>query len=201
MRVYVETNFVLEVVLEQAESAACERLIALAESGELSLAIPAFGLVEPIATLRRRSGERKALAARVENVVREIGRTLSFAAAAASNELAALLVQSADEGEQRYRSVRERLTRVAQVLPLDGSTIDEAERLTAELDLERSDALILASVLGDAQLGSAPSCFPNRNTKDFDDPKVVDLLKQRQCKLLRSFADALAFVGDPSSGG
>jgi predicted nucleic acid-binding protein len=194
VRVYVETNFVIEVVLEQAESRACEELVGLAENGTISLAIPAFGLVEPIATLRRRQSERRQLAGDVEKAVREIGRTLSFEASAPSNELAELLVQSAQQGEERYRTFRARLTKVAHVLPLDGETIDSAEQLGAELDLERPDALILASILRDEHFGREPSCFPNRNTKDFDDPKVIELLKQRQCKLLRRFTDALAFV-------
>lgn len=194
MRVYAETNFVLEIVLEQAECGACEELLNLAEQGTISLAIPAFGLVEPITTLRRRSGERSRVAREVESHVREIGRTLSLAADAASNDLAALLVRSAQQAEDRYRSARQRIMAIADVPPLEGAAILEAERIRVELDLTLSDALILASVLGDARLGQEPTCFANRNTKDFDEPKVVALLMQRQCELLRSFSDVLAFV-------
>lgn len=202
MRVYAETNFVLEIVLEQGECGACEDLLALAERGEISLAIPAFGLVEPITTLRRRSGERSRVARELESHVREIGRTLSLAADAASNDLAALLVRSAQRAEDRYRSARERIMAIADVLPLGGDAIADAERLDRELDLTLSDALILASVLasvlGDDRLGREPTWFANRNTKDFDEPRVVALLMQRQCKLLRSFSDVLALVGSIS---
>jgi hypothetical protein len=57
------------------------------------------------------------------------------------------------------------------------------------------DAIVLASVLDDLESAQQPpSCFLNRNTKDFDDPTVVAALADRGCKMLGSFNDGLAYV-------
>jgi hypothetical protein len=43
--VYAETNFVLELALLQEQSASCEQLLAMAEQGTITLAVPAFCIV------------------------------------------------------------------------------------------------------------------------------------------------------------
>jgi hypothetical protein len=53
---------------------------------------------------------------------------------------------------------------------------------------------VLASVLRDARLGLTPSCFLNRNTKDFDDPAIVAELARRQCKLIGHFDHGLGYI-------
>lgn len=51
MRVYVETNFVLELALRQEQNESCEALLRLAEASRIGLVVPAFSLLEPYATL------------------------------------------------------------------------------------------------------------------------------------------------------
>jgi hypothetical protein len=46
VKVYVETNFVLELALEQAQHAECEEILRLAESKSVEIALPAFSFVE-----------------------------------------------------------------------------------------------------------------------------------------------------------
>jgi hypothetical protein len=50
LNVYVETNFVLELVLAQEQQASCEEILALSEEGSLRLVIPSYSLVEPYET-------------------------------------------------------------------------------------------------------------------------------------------------------
>ncbi len=47
MNVYVETNFVLELVFEQEQQASYEQILALCKSGKARLIIPAYCLAEP----------------------------------------------------------------------------------------------------------------------------------------------------------
>ena len=42
MRVYVETNFLLELVLSQEQHQSCDEIIALCQSASISLTLPAF---------------------------------------------------------------------------------------------------------------------------------------------------------------
>jgi hypothetical protein len=58
MIVTVESNFVLEIALRQDEVAECERLIALAGTGSIRLAMPACSLFEPFETMVRRRKQR-----------------------------------------------------------------------------------------------------------------------------------------------
>lgn len=52
MRVYVESNFVLEIALEQEQHRACEDLVRLAEDAAIELVLPSFALLEPYHTHR-----------------------------------------------------------------------------------------------------------------------------------------------------
>ena len=47
MNIFAETNFVIEVALEQQEVAACEVLLQLAAEQRIRLLVPAYSFVEP----------------------------------------------------------------------------------------------------------------------------------------------------------
>ena len=44
MIVYVESNFILEMVLRQREAGSVERILELAENGKIELAFPSFAV-------------------------------------------------------------------------------------------------------------------------------------------------------------
>jgi hypothetical protein len=48
VRVYAESNFVLEIVLAQEQHAACKDFVTLADRHEVELVLPAFSLFEPL---------------------------------------------------------------------------------------------------------------------------------------------------------
>lgn len=193
MKVYAESNFVLELVLEQEQHAACSSLVDLAEREEVTLALPAYSLFEPFTTLRSRKAKRQELHDNLQKELREIARTQGFAAEVAASPLPALLVRSAQEAAVRFDGVVDRLARVAQLLPLTASVFDEVGRVRAAYELQFPDAIVLACVMSDLD-GARPSCFLNRNTEDFDDPQIVDALAARSCKMLGSFANGLQYV-------
>jgi hypothetical protein len=64
VRVYGETNFVLELAFHQEEARSCKNILAAAEAGLLELVVPAFSIVEANATLQRRLSERRQVAGR-----------------------------------------------------------------------------------------------------------------------------------------
>ncbi|HYC60929.1 MAG TPA: hypothetical protein VEK79_15310 [Thermoanaerobaculia bacterium] len=59
MIVILETNFILELVGQQDQSAACEELLALADSAAIQLSIPAFSVIEAGMKLERNRRERR----------------------------------------------------------------------------------------------------------------------------------------------
>ena len=75
MIVYVESNFVLELALIQAERKACQEILAICQSGKAQLVIPAYCLAEPFETTTRRNRDRKELSRRLEAELKQLLRT------------------------------------------------------------------------------------------------------------------------------
>jgi predicted nucleic acid-binding protein len=196
LRVYAESNFVLELVLEQEELAACETIVEHARHARIVLAVPAFALAEPFTTLVRRKRERHRLNEDVRGQLVQIGRSKSRSVdpKIVEDMVSEALVRSMQRAEERFREVRTMLVEVATVLPLEAATFARADDVAHDFGLELPDALVLASVLLDPEFGATPSCFLNRNTKDFEDPSIVELLKAGSCQLLGHFHDGLAYL-------
>jgi predicted nucleic acid-binding protein len=195
VRVYAESNFVLEIVLEQEQHRACEELVKLAATKSIELVLPAFALLEPYQTIVRRKTEGKGVHDGLVKSARQLQRTAWIAADVPRlREAADILLRAEQEASKRFLDVRTKLLDVARMVVIDGSVLRAASELTTQLDLELPDALFLASVLGDADEQPLPSIFINRNTKDFDDPDVKARLRRVACDLVGKFDDGLARV-------
>lgn len=193
MRVYAESNFVLEIVLEQEQHPACEELVSLAASHSIELVLPAYALLEPHDTIVRRAKGSQQLRADLDKRRRELQRTAMKAGDALQlRRVSDLLLRSEQEASRRFIAVRERLLAASHLVAIDASTLGEATRLVDGLGLELLDAVMLAAVLADAASRPSPSVFLNRNTKDFDDPAIAARLRALGCELIGSFAGGLA---------
>ena len=63
------------------------------------------------------------------------------------------------------------------------------------LDLSPPDSIVYASVLHHLSTTTpAKSCFLNRNSKDFDDPDIVDELDGYNCKMLPRFDSGHKYI-------
>jgi predicted nucleic acid-binding protein len=198
VRVYAESNFVLELALEQEQHRACEDLVRLAADAAIELVLPSFALLEPYHTLVRRKGEGNDLQLQLQLHVqaKQLERTASIAMDAPRLREAADLVLRADQAAwKRFLEVRSTLLRVARVSMIDGRVLDEALKLAADIkQLELPDAVMLAAVLVDAAERPSQSVFLNRNTRDFNDPDIKARLEQVSCELIGGFHGGLARV-------
>src|SRR5437660_335051 len=62
MIAYIESNFILELALQQEQASAAEAILALAEQKKVELVLPAFAISEPFSTLAyRRTGLNRVL--------------------------------------------------------------------------------------------------------------------------------------------
>jgi hypothetical protein len=105
-----------------------------------------------------------------------------------------LLVESTQEAANQFNAARDSLLRVARLLPLTTEVLRAAVVAEVTHDLEVPDAIVLASVLDDLAVNPSPACFLNRNTRDFDDPRVRDALLAHDCRVIGSFDHGLQFV-------
>ena len=98
MNVYVETNFVLELVFAQEQWQDCERVLTICASGSATLHLPAYCLAEPHEKLTRQARNRRELQQRLDAELRQLARTASYKARIESiQNIAGLLAQSNDE--------------------------------------------------------------------------------------------------------
>src|SRR5262245_30641645 len=80
MIVYVESNFLLELAFEQECGVDCEAIPQLAESGRITLVLPAFSVGECLEKLGRRKTQRLTIQKSLKEDLRELGRSKSRAA-------------------------------------------------------------------------------------------------------------------------
>jgi predicted nucleic acid-binding protein len=196
MRVYVETNFVLELALQQEQHAACEAILEMAEARQVELVLPAYSLVEASTALRRRTIERKGSLDDVNRQLREVARMKGYAPSVeqTTKDMQALLVDAVQKAGARFAQLTRRLHAGSILLPLAARELAKASELETEYGLSYPDVLVLAPVLCDPDIGRAESCFLNRNTKDFDDSVIRGWLKQRRCTLLGGFESGLQYI-------
>ena len=70
-----------------------------------------------------------------------------------------------------------RLLEVAEIVPLNQSVVMEAMGYREKYGLGCQDSLAFSSVIDHLHsVASPPSCFLNRNSKDFDDSDIVETL-------------------------
>ena len=197
MNVYVESNFVLEMALEQEQCESCEQLVKIASTGSIRLVIPAFSLAEPHIALMRKGNERSRLSGDLQKHLSELGRSRPYREAPGDfSELVAVLIKSAERERSGLKGAIERMLKTAEVIPLDADMFYRANSVRFALDMSAQDSIILASVIHHLEeTKPLESCFLNRNTKDFDNPDVRDdILGEFGCKFFARFDDGLRYI-------
>lgn len=190
MRAYVEANFVLELVFDQEQASACQQIVALSESGQLELAIPAISLVEPQQRVRRRTLDRGELRRLLERERNEVERSVSKTGHA--GQLAALaqtLLSDAVVESERLAGIRRRLLLTCRVLPIDEECLRGAAEHVSAAGLSLEDAIVLESVRRDVPGAGPDPLFLTRDKKDFNLPEVQ---RRLGCRIIFDFADGLS---------
>jgi predicted nucleic acid-binding protein len=193
--VYVESNFVLELAFMQEEHAECEGILRLAEAGVVQLAMPAFSVGEPYETLVRRHRERRALANKLTDELKQLRRSAPYQATVRKLDgLTELLVESGQQETRRLNDVFVRLLDTATVLPIDREFMNGALAAQKDLGLSPQDSIVYASVRRNVLLEKGQQCFVNKNAKDFLIPKIEDEFTTFNCKLIPRFSAGLAYL-------
>jgi predicted nucleic acid-binding protein len=196
VNIYVETNFVLELVFEQEQCASCEKILELCEAQKANLIIPAYSLAEPHEKLIRQKQERRRLQESLDKELREISRTKFYQNRLDSIEdIRSLIVQSSQEIGENFAKYREHLLKIAEIIPLNADILFESASAEENYNLSPQDALVYVSVLKHLQENKPQeACFLNRNWKDFKTPDIVDELQSLNCKMFDKFDGGYKFL-------
>ncbi len=198
MNVYAETNFVLEMALRQEQCLSCEAIAGLCKDHKILLVIPAYSLAEPYETLIRRHRNRKKLKNSLDTELTQLARTDSYAVKILEiQSLLNLLIRSTEDEMRRLEDVRLGLIEVAETVPLNSEILKSSAEYQKVHDLSPQDAIVYASVLYHLkQTKPETACFLNKNSKDFDDPDISEMLERYRCKLLSRFDHGHQFIND-----
>ena len=196
MNVYAESNFVLETALEQDECESCNEIIRLASAGHLRLVVPAFSLAEPHQAIADKAKARSRMRDDLRTHLNELARSRPHREIPATfDALAAALIASAEFEREGLRRAVSQLLQTAQIIPLDAAILNSAAPIEIAYGLSGQDAIVLASVLQHLE-ANAPeeSCFLNRNSRDFDDPDILERLDALRCRFFPRFTPALGWI-------
>lgn len=196
MKIYVETNFVLELASLQEQHESCEQIINLCEAGSATLVLPAFCIAESYETLIRRSNRRTKIANDLAGELGQLSRSKPYKEEIeAFQQITGLLVRSLQDEDQRLEAVLARILKIAEIIPLAADIVLSATQYRAKYKFEPQDAIVYSSVLDHLATAREPeSCFINRNTRDFDDPDIEESLANQGCKMLFSFLNGYNYI-------
>ncbi len=197
MRVYVETNFVLEMALLRSDSNSCGGLVRLAESRRIALVFPAFSIGESYEALSRRTGQRRQLGRMLRSEVLELSRSQPYSSA--PQEFAAPLAwlhRCGNEERVRLEDTLASFLEVVQVIPIGPHTVRAAAMFQMSRKLSSQDSMVYASVLD--HLANSPEeeghCFVTQDSKGFFNPMVQSDLASLGCRLFTRFRDTLGYA-------
>lgn len=144
---------------------------------------------EPHEKLTRQAKSRRDLQQNREAELRQLDRTTSYAIRISSiQDIASLLLQSNEEEKQRFIHCRDQWSGITEVIPLTLDILKEAATYEAPYDLTPQDALVCTSVIKHLRQNKlSASCFLDRNSKDFDNPDIVDELNKNNCTMIPRF--------------
>ncbi len=196
MIVLAESNFVLEIALQQEQNESAESILDLAEQKKIGLVVPACSLFEPYETLGRRRGDRKALSRQLHRELQSLGRSRGFAEMRETSAGVAKALDASTEVEaEALEQVIERLLKVATIPSLSMEIVRLGQAYQLVYGLSPQDSVVFASIHTSLEgLGDDQKVFVNKNSKDFANDFIEDELKRYNCRLITSFEDALEYL-------
>jgi predicted nucleic acid-binding protein len=198
--IVVETNFILELVLQQEDSAACEEIVSLCSAPSALIVVPAFAIAEAGMRLERRRGERRRFLQKdLADQAREIGRNRTLGRfEMVLRELNDELLAAESDEASRWLNFRVNLDRM-HVISMTADILEETIAIQLGREINRlPDAIIFASVkkyLEDVRSGGITdqACFVSRDDA-FGTDVIRKQLRKLNCTFVRSFGGAAAWV-------
>jgi predicted nucleic acid-binding protein len=197
MILYAESNFLLEVVLEQEEVDPAEEILRLAEERKIEILLPTFSLIEPYWTIKHRGKQREILCKDLDLQLNLVRRSDSHRELVSNLESARQTMLQLERHEQSLlESTTRRILKVGKAVEIGQEVFERALGYQGSYGLSLLDAVVYAAVASDlARRGDpGPKCFVSKDNKAFFDPEIVAELGSHNCRFISSFEDALQYV-------
>jgi len=197
MIVYVESNFVLEVALEQQDAPSAQAILALAEEGKIQLSFPTFALIEPFWTVRHRGRMRRDLHASLRMQLNQLQRSRQHEKfISILKPVLTTMLEIEKKEMDLLESTARRLLGVGESIEINRPIFEQAMKYQRHYDLSPQDSIIYSAVIDDLQQQTPKrvKCFISRNSKDFGDPDIKSELTSYNCRYIVEFKDGLSFI-------
>jgi predicted nucleic acid-binding protein len=197
MIVYVESNFILELVLAQEESTSAEQILDLAERNCIKLVVPSFSMMEPFWTLQGRGKQRKSIQQSLNKELQQLQRSVyNQELVSVLQPLTKTIIDVEIKEMDMLEKVLSRLLQVGETIDITARIFDRSIRHQEELGLSPQDAIIYASIITNVKQRSVEEekVFMSRNWKDFDQEEIVEELQGFKCKFFSNFHNAMGYI-------
>lgn len=205
MIVYVETNFILELALEQEHHQAAIEILQLAEKRKIDLAFPGFSISESLSKVTRQSRERDELLRFLSFTLQQLGRSASYEQIVTDlDPVLALLQNAIKAASDRLLSVLSRLLSVGRLVELNSSSLSQALAYKGQLSTE--DSVVYGTIISDLILRphDESKLFLSRDAEAFGesrnkkkDPyyqRIKTELRSYNCSYIQEFDDGLGYI-------
>jgi len=196
MNIYCETNFFLEIVFLQEQSKHCKKIISLCRKKKINLIIPAYSFAEALYKLEAQRKKRENFQRELNSQLGQLAQTIQYTSQIKNfRNLDTFLTQNVEEEKKRFEKYRKDLIKIAEIIAFDTQTMKQVKQIESRYNLTLQDAIIFSSILSHLQQNKlSQNCFLNRNSKDFSQPSIVNLLKKFNCKFFADFEKAYNFI-------
>lgn len=198
MIVYVESNFVLEVALEQEQSSAAEAILKLAESGKITIAFPSFALSEPFSTVMHRNRERVELHNRLTASLGQLQRSEMHKQTIHDLQpLLIILINAANREFDLLHATVSRLLKAGKSIELDETCLEQALNYQVLVGLKPQDSIIYSAIVADMRrkASTEAKCFLSRDREAFStNSGIKPELATYNCRYIGNFVQGLDFI-------
>jgi hypothetical protein len=196
MNIYCETNFILEIVFAQEQANYCKNIITLCKKNKVHIIIPAYSFAEAIYRIESQIKLQENFKNELNSQTNHFSRTSQYTQQIKNfRKLDTFLTKNKEELKNRFEKCRKVFMENAKIIPFDDYTLKTTKSVEVEYDLTFQDSTIFTSILSHLQQNNTlPSCFLNRNNKDFNTPEIKSKLTSLNCKLFTNFENAFKFI-------
>lgn len=200
MIVYIETNFVIEVVREQEQHSAANTILDLAERGQIELAFPNFVLAECFENVLRKHRERNSSHSSLKKALSELQRSEPHRQIMVDFGPVISILQDSQVRELNLlHSTLDKLINIGKCLEVKKNGIKQALFYQENLDLDPKDSIIYSTIIDDLKVRASEErkCFLSRDRTAFDsddDRRIKAELETYNCTYKGSFYGGLMFI-------
>ena len=198
MIVYVESNFLQEIALQQREFPFAASILMLAEQGKIRLVFPDIALCEPFTTIMYRNRDRKRILNDLSAALQQLRRSKYHERVVErASPVISVLTQAESLEMASLDDVMSKLLNVGLQMHIDIKCFKQALLYRESYNLSAQDSLVYAVLIADLQerLPEERKSFLSLDRKAFADISGMKAeLVTYNCRYIGSFQQGLDYI-------